>query len=349
MSRFWAAWQDVAADPTSTAARATLVAQAGTLASRFGRDAKQLDSIVGGIDAGLRGQIGSVNDIAVRIAALNEQIQRVTVAGDQPNDLTDQRDLLLDELNRYVPVTVEPQADGTVTVMIGGTDLVNHDRARRLVAADDGSGHVRPEWSTGGVVILGQGAMAGLVSVRDGELAAYRATLDSLAEAIADAVNAIHQTGGDQTDAAGLEFFTYTPGNAAGSLAVNAAIAADPRRVAAAAGPGTPGDGSIAGAIADLQLARIFGSGTQTPADAFAGLIGRIGTDSRQADEMAVNQSLVVGHLVQRRESISGVSLDEEAADMIRFQHAYTAAARVMTAYDELLDILINRTGIVGR
>ncbi len=127
------------------------------------------------------------------------------------------------------------------------------------------------------------------------------------------------------------------------------AIVADPRLVAAAAGPNTPGDGSIAGRIADLRTALLFGSGTQTAADTYAGLVSGIGSDSRQSVEMADNQALVVDHLTTRRESISGVSLDEEATDMIKFQHAYQAAARVITAVDEMLDQLINRTGLVGR
>jgi flagellar hook-associated protein 1 FlgK len=148
---------------------------------------------------------------------------------------------------------------------------------------------------------------------------------------------------------AGLAFFTYTAGDEAGTLAVNAAIAADPRLVAAASAANQPGDGTIAGQIGDLRNALLFGSGTQTAADTYASFVSGIGGDSRQGAEMATNQALVVDHLTTRRESISGVSLDEEATDMIKFQHAYQAAARVITAVDEMLDQLINRTGLVGR
>jgi flagellar hook-associated protein 1 FlgK len=188
-----------------------------------------------------------------------------------------------------------------------------------------------------------------MVNVRDTVLGGYRAKLDELAAGVADAVNALHLTGVDASGAAGIAFFTYTPGNAAATIAVNAAIVSDPAKVAAASAPNQPGDGSIAGAIAELRQSQIFGSGTQTANDFYAGFVAQLGGEARQGREMAINQSLVVEHLRQRRESISGVSLDEEATDMIRFQHAYEAAARVITAVDEMLDVLINRTGMVGR
>jgi flagellar hook-associated protein 1 FlgK len=236
-----------------------------------------------------------------------------------------------------------------VTVLVGGTDLLNHGMARPITAAINAGGHAEPRWSDGSKVDLGSGQLAGLVEVRDTTLASYRSNLDTLAKGIADAVNVLHQAGTDATGAAGLAFFTYTAGNAAGSLAVNAVIVADPRRLAAAGAPNQPGDGSVAASIAELRTALLFGSGSQTASDVYAGLVSRIGSDTRQGTEMAANQALVVGHLERRRESVSGVSLDEEATDMIRFQHAYQAAARVITAVDEMLDLLINRTGLVGR
>jgi flagellar hook-associated protein 1 FlgK len=180
-------------------------------------------------------------------------------------------------------------------------------------------------------------------------IAGYLSSLDSLAQQIADAVNTAHQSGVDLNGNAGLALFTYLPGSAATTLAVNPAIGGDPRLVAAASAPGRPGDATIAAQIAALRTQATFGAGTQTPADAYAAFIGRIGTDARQATELSANQALVVQQLQTRRESISGVSLDEEAADVMRFQQAYSASARVITAIDEMLDQLINRTGVVGR
>jgi len=349
MGRFWDAWQDLAADPTSAAARSAVLEGAATLAGRFNHDAAQLATLTEGIDYQVSQDVATINDLSARIAALNTQIQRVRISGDHANDLEDQRDALLDELSAIVPVSLQAETDGTVTVLIGGIDLVSGDRVRQLATAVNPAGNTNPVWSDGGAVALGTARLGTLVSVRDGQLASYRTRLDTLASTIANAINAIHATGFDANGVAGGAFFTYTAGNAAATLAVAAPLAADGRLLAAAGAAGQPGNGSIAGAIADLRQARLFGAGTQTAADAYAGLVGQVGSDTRQAIEMARNQTLVTNHLRKRRESMSGVSLDEEAVDMIRFQHAYQAAARVMSVVDQMLDTLINRTGIVGR
>jgi flagellar hook-associated protein 1 FlgK len=349
LSRFWSAWEDVATDSGSSAARMTVLTETQTVAARFGRDAGQLASLVAGADDEVRGAIAQVNDLAIRIAALNAQIQGVVVAGDHANDLEDQRDMLVEELNVLIPTTNTRNADGTVEVQIAGTELVDHDQVRQVIIVEDGAGHAVPTWASGGTVDITGGELQGLVELRDVTLAGYATNLNALAKGIADAVNAAHVSGVDTNGNPGLPLFTYSAGNEAASLALNAAIGTDASRIVASAVAGQPGDGSVAAIIADLRSTTTFGSGTQTPTDAYGSFIGRIGIDARQSNEMAVNQTLVVDQLHTRRESISGVSLDEEAADVMRFQQAYSASARVITAIDEMLDQLINRTGVVGR
>jgi flagellar hook-associated protein 1 FlgK len=348
LSRFWSAWEDVAADPGSTAARTAVIAEAQTLAARFSRDAGQLATIIEDTDNQVRVAVADVNDLAARIAALNKQIQGVVVSGDHANDLEDQRDQLLEQLNSIVPTTNTRLADGTVQVLIAGTDLVDHDRVREIVVADDGVGHAVPTWSSGGALEIGGGKLAALTELRDTTLAGYQASLNTLAKQIADAVNAAHTSGVDANGNPGLALFTYTAGAEASSLAVNPAIGSDPSRVVSAAAAGQPGDASVAALIAGLRTSATFGAGNQTTADAYSAFIGRIGLDGRQAYELGANQALVVQQLQGRRESISGVSLDEEAADVMRFQQAYSACARVITAIDDMLNTLINNTGRVG-
>ena len=459
LSKFWNAWQDVAADPTSTATRSSLIEQASGLATEINRDATQLRMMASGIDAQVTDKIQKINDLAATIASLNGQIQRVLVTGDNPNDLLDQRNQVLEELSAIVPVSVNTRQDGSISVLIGGTDLVSNVYTRQVKTQADADGHVHAVWSDGSALTLPSGELKSLLQVRDVDLAGYRKTLDSLAKGIADATNALHQRGVDANGNAGLPLFTYFAGAESSSLAVNQTVAADTRLIAAAAAPNTPGDGSVAGMIADLRNARSYVSGdpstnvlggmdlttgttarlmtvtaatataqawtfsgagsnltltgadgssqtinvadmlsgdtkvlnfdqlgiqfrvsasggaktgadlvtdltaaghnslqvsslyapAQTTSDFYAGLVGKIGSASAQSIEMAANQQLVVDHLQQRVEEVSGVSLDEEATDMVRFQHAYQAAARVITTMDEMLNTLINNTGLVGR
>ncbi len=459
ISKYWNAWQDVAADPTSTAARSALVEQASSLAMEISRDSTQLNMMASGVDDQVTSQIQQINSLAQEIASLNGQIQRVSVTGDHPNDLLDQRTQLLQQLSAIVPVSVVTKTDGSISVLVGGVDLVSNVNSRSVTSTTDANGHVQPAWSDGSALALPTGKLKALLQVRDVDIATYRGQLDALAKGIADSTNAVHERGVDASGNPGQAVFTYHAGNEAMTLAVNAALAADPRLVAAAASPNSPGDGSVAGQIADLRNARTYVAGTagtdivsgmdlttkgtarlmmvsagsasaqtwtftgsgnsltltgadgstqtitvgdlgagsttllnfdqlgisirmstgaaakagadtvtdltagghntlvtntlytpaQTTSDFYSGLVGRIGTASSQAQEMSGNQQLVVDQLNQRVEQTSGVSLDEEATDMIRFQHAYQAAARVITTMDEMLNTLINGTGLVGR
>jgi flagellar hook-associated protein 1 FlgK len=459
ISKYWSAWQDVASDPSSTAARTALTEQASSMAMQLNGASAQLGMIATGIDSQVGQQITTINSLATQIADLNGQIQRVSVNGDHANDLLDQREQLLEQLNAILPATVQTQPDGTIQVLVGGTDLVSNVTARQLVAHTDTSGHITPTWADGSAVATPSGQLKSLLAVRDVDLVSYQSQLDSLAKGIADSTNALHQRGVDASGNTGLAFFTYHAGNIAGSLAVNQAVAADPRLVAASASPSAPGDGSVAGLIADLQNARSYSAGVagtdvvggmdlttnttarlmtiaadtaaaqtytfsgaansltltgadgshqtitvadmaaggtqvlnfdqlgikltvstdaaakagadmvtdfttpghnqivvaslytppQTTTDFYGRLVGKVGTGSSQAQEMAQNQQLVVDQLTNQVQQVSGVSLDEEATDMIRFQHAYQAAARVITTMDEMLDTLINQTGLVGR
>jgi flagellar hook-associated protein 1 FlgK len=459
ISKYWNAWQDVAADPTSTAARSALIEQSSSLAMELNRDSTQLNMMAAGIDDQVTSKLQQINSLAQQIASLNGQIQRVQVTGDHPNDLLDQRGQLLEQLSAIVPVNVLTRADGSISVLIGGTDLVSGVYARQLQIQTDANGHAQPVWADGSSMSLPSGELKALIQVRDGDMAGYRSQLDALAKGIADATNAIQGRGVDATGAQGQPLFTYHAGNESMTLAVNQAVAADPRLIAASAAPNTPGDGSVAGLIADLRNAKSYVAGVagtdivggmnlttngtarlmtiaagtakaqtwtftgagntltltgadlstqtitvpdmaagdtqilnfdqlgiqlrisaptvpkagadlvtdlstggqntlvtaslfappQTASDFYSGMVGNIGTASSQAAEMSSNQQLVVDQLHQRVDQTSGVSLDEEATDMIRFQHAYQAAARVITTMDEMLNTLINGTGLVGR
>ena len=461
ISKYWSAWQDVASDPTSTAARTALTEQASSLAMELNRDSNQLGMIGTGIDQQVTQQVSTINDLASQIADLNGQIQRVTITGENPNDLMDQREQLLEQVSAIVPTHVLTQSDGTMTVLVGGVDLVSNVYARKMVAqTDPATGKVTPSWSDGSAVNPPSGQMKALLDVRDVDLAGYQSQLNSLAQGIADSTNALHESGVDAYGNKGLAIFTYYPGNAAGTLAVNQTVAADPKLVAASASANTPGDGSVAGMLADLQSATSYTAGvagtnvvsgmdlttnttarlmtvasgtataqtytfsstaantltltgadgshqtvnvtdmaiggTQvlnfdqlgvkltlsaetstkaaadivtdlttsghdtmvvaslftpsgTTSDFYSGFVGKIGTASSQASEMSSNQQLVVDQLNTQIQQVSGVSLDEEATDMIRFQHAYQASARVITTMDEMLNTLINGTGLVGR
>jgi flagellar hook-associated protein 1 FlgK len=195
--------------------------------------------------------------------------------------------------------------------------------------------------SDSSLVNISAGELKGLIDTRDVTVPGYLAQLDTIASNLITAVNGVHTTGYGLDNVTGRPFFS---GISAATMAVDAVIAADPQRIATAAAANQPGDSAIALAIAQLRTTM-----AAPPEAAYASLIATLGVDSRNAQDKVTNQDTLVQLLSRRREDVSGVSLDEEATNMIRFQRAYEAAARLLTAFDEMLDTLVNRTGIVGR
>ncbi|MCS7220731.1 MAG: flagellar hook-associated protein FlgK [Anaerolineae bacterium] len=341
LDRFWAAWKDLGTEPTSFSLRVQLRELARQVAALIQRIYQQLLQLREEISQRVRETIRQVNDLAVRIADVDRQVRQGMIAGTTPNDLLDQRDRLLIELGRMVKVTTAFRPDGGVTVSLGGHLLVSDRGAHQI---DETS--IPPVWIEDGspVSVLG-GQWLGLLEARDEEIPVYMDRLNHLASALITAVNTAHRSGYGLNNATGLDFFVGTD---ASDIQVAAAIMDDVNNIAAASAPDAPGDGGHA-----LDIARLAGQAL-APQGATLGayygtMIALVGLGVQHANAQARNQSVLLRYLNERRDAISGVSLDEEAVKLIASQRAYEAAARVITAMDEMLEQLIKGTGIVGR
>jgi flagellar hook-associated protein 1 FlgK len=345
---FWAAWHDVVSAPESSAARTTLVHASQTLGTRLQRAAGDLEAQRADLDRAVVAAADDINQRTAEIALLNVQIKQVELNGDMANDLRDRRDLLLDELSAIAQVSYSEQSDRSVTVYLGSHELVVGSSAREVgVVGDPDNADMRKlVFATDGEdVQVRTGKLAGLLEARDVALPGLLAKLDTLASTLITRVNAAHQAGFGLDDSTGLDFFT---GAGAADIALNPALAANPGQIAAASAIDARGDGSNALAIADLQLAPTIG-GTETFDDYYTNLVTVLGADVKRAAGVAASSDLMVTHLEGLRQSVFGVNLDEELTNLNAAQHAYDAAARVITTIDDMLDTLINRTGMVGR
>lgn len=346
LADFWAGWDDVANAPSDLAARTQLVERANTLAAGF----SQLDSVLAGLRSSsvteLQALTAEVNASAARVAELNDSIQSATQAGLSPNELMDQRDLIISALAEKVGVTVRPGESGPgdggvptgmVDVFVAGMALVRGTRASTLaVTVDtDPAQTVRVVWEQDGYAAAVTGEAGALVGAVNDVIPRYRAGLVAVAQQIHDDVNALHSTGYAPDGSTGRNFFTIGPGG----LAVDPAVGADPWLVAAASAPGGPLDGSLAQRLAELT----------GPDDTYRDLVVALGVEAQAVNRRAEVQGAITRHVDEARDSVAGVNLDEEMANMVAFQHAYEAAARLLTAVDESLETLIRRTGIVGR
>ncbi len=356
LNEFWSAWQDLVSNPGSYSERTVLASKSQTLARTFNTMAANLRQIQEDYDTNIKGVIGEINSIASQIAGLNHKISQVEVAGQNSNDYRDQRDLLLKDLATLIDVTTFENDAGQVTVLVGdGRSLVQSPHAWELGTQTNTSGLQDVVWlerdgsPTDITAAIEGGKLKGWLDVRDGYAADYLGELDNLAAAIVTEVNALHQSGFGLTidpltglPVSGQDFFVASNLTAA-SMAINPDILSDVNRIAAATTAATvPGDNRNAVAIAALQSRGTMNGGNATFDDFYSALVGRVGSDTRHASANHDYEDAMVTQLENYRESVAGVSLDEEMINLVKYQHAYEAAARVINTVDEMLDTVLN-------
>ncbi len=347
LSAFFDSFSELASDPSSVVARDAVLQQGRLLAGSFNDVASRLAAARRGADEQVRTGVDTLNALATRVARLNVAIGGA--AGGDVEALRDERELVLQQMAELANVAVLHREDGAVDVSIAGGRPLVMGATSYEVAVTSTPPEGMATISLAGEDITGAitaGRIAGALDARDTRIPAYMARLDELAYAVADAVNAVHQTGFDLNGAAGQAFFTPLGGvaGAAAALQVDPAIAADPALVAAS-GTGAPGDNQVARALADLRDARAVG-GTATFSEGWGQLVYRVGSDTAVALAEQQSRHEVVAQVARLRDQVSGVSLDEESANMLKFQRAYEANARLFTTVNSVLDTLMNVVGV---
>jgi flagellar hook-associated protein 1 len=348
LADMWDGWEDLANQPDTDAARAQVI--------------QRMETLVGGIqfsNASLEAQwtqtrenldvlVKDVNEAAATIAELNKAIRGATQADLPANDLADRRDVLIMKLADQVGATVRPGQYGTLDVVVGGMSLVSGSSASRLAVA----GPTDPDLITatdkprivttaGGHPVPVDGTAGGQLSALVTIIPGYRAQLDGIAASLASTLNAGQAAGFDRLGAAGADILGPPGSVTAANITM---LFTDPALIAASGISGGPNlDNGNADAIGKLR---------SDPAGVDAGyrtMIVELGVQAAVTIRNQDVQAVITTQVDAARESVAGVNIDEEMTNMLSFQHAYSAAARMVTAIDETLDQLINRTGIVGR
>lgn len=352
LSDFWNAWSDLSTDPNSVARRQTIVSQANRLTNGFHDLASQLNNLRDSVDRDLVTTTSGINRMIQEVAAINKQIASSEGGGVRANDLRDGRDLLIDELSGVIDVNTFEDSRGNLIVQIGRMTLVEGDRANELevkVANVKGTLTSTLVWKGTDIGVINlNGQLKGLFDVRDKIIPEQLAELDLLARTIVEQVNSIHQGGYGLNGSTGNAFFDISS-TGAFDIRIRSEIITDVANIASSGQANAEGDNSIALAIAALNTAKTMRNSSQSISDYYNTHIGFVGMQTAEAASFSDNYALVLNQLENARQSVQGVSLDEEMTNMIKFQHAYDAAARVITVMDEALDTVIRGMGIVGR
>ena len=504
MDKFWDSWQELSIRPEDLPAREAVLSRGTALTEGIRDRYRRLTDLRTTLDGDIRGSVDQVNDYTSRIADLNKEIVKSKALGDSPNDLMDQRDLLVEKLGNIVPVTVDQRDKDEFMIHVDGLILVQGKEARSLkMGSPDEDGYATPIWAdTGSQANFKGGSLGALVELRDKDVRASVQSLDTMALTFTDLVNETHRAGYGLNGKTGLDFFkewpfinnrqgnydrngdgTYdssyiyriTGGNAltaqeqvglkgtitlsgptsqvqvpyyptdtvadvvsrinntgaevtarltrdgklqlratpaaarenpsfvirhvedsgsflggyagilkasgaegaydwgkadavtslrsngldyataplahpSGWLDVAPEIASDPGSIAAGFGQNgasaASGDGTAALAIAKLRAQPVMVGSERTFDDHFAEEVAKIGLKGDEANRASETHSRIGKELRDLRSSLSGVNMDEELAEMIKFQHGYSAAAKFVSTVNEMLDTIINRLGV---
>ncbi|MDR0524593.1 MAG: flagellar hook-associated protein FlgK [Spirochaetaceae bacterium] len=506
MDAFWDAWQELSVYPADPAPRNAVLERGKTLIDGIHDRYNSLKGLQDMAEEDIRLTVDRVNELSKQIAGLNGDIQRVKAQGDNPNDLMDRRDLLVDKLSSIIDVTVNNQDPDEFMVHTAGMVLVQGQIGRGFELQrnnDENEGYSQIIWKDiQGPIQFRSGSLAALVELRDKTIRSEIQSLDSMTLNFIDMVNEVHRKGYGLNGSTGQDFFTehhfvtnvngnydrdgdgeydstyvfrITGGNTlesraqlglegtltlagasenvevpyystdtvgdvisrinnsgaevtarlnqdgkltlkgtvsddakhpdfvirhiedsgwfltgyagvlkapgrdgafdwsgpdagealrgnagdfstspiahpAGWIEVNPGLIKDPGSVASGYGENGraahPGNGEAALAIAALRNTQVMVGQLGTFDDYFADAVGRMGMLGEQSGRSLETQNLVMKQLKDMRQSVSGVNMDEELSNMIKYQHGYAAAARFVTTMNSMLDTLINRMGV---
>lgn len=345
LTDFWNAWENLTTNPN---ARSGVIEKGNVLVNAFHQYATEIKNLKENLDSDIANRLSQVNLLSSQIADLNRQIISSESIGHKANDLRDRRDLLIDEMSGISQVRTIERENGGVAVLLGSMALVDGPDYLKVSTEEIGTGNdvsTVAYWeNTSFQIQFSGGELSALQEMRDKLIPDFEANLDQLASTLVNAVNAIHRTGYGADGSTGINFFDQYQVTAA-TIELNQDVINDPALLAASLS-GEEGDIRVAQSISELRSSKLMVSGTMTVNSFYANMVGTLGTKVQEAGNLKDNYELLVTQIENQRQSVQGVSSDEEMAQMVKFQRAYEAAARVITYADSALDTIVNGMGI---
>ncbi|KAA6464442.1 flagellar hook-associated protein FlgK [Acidobacteria bacterium AB60] len=338
LSAFYSSLSRLSANPASTAARQGVLSAAQTLATSFNSTAAGLANATTGLNTTIDENVLQVNQLTSQIAQLDQQLAQMKAAGTDGGSVQDQHDQLVLKLSKLTGITVTRDSGGESITTANGSPLVVDGKsfALQTTTGTDGNQHVLDSNGTDITASLQGGSIGGAIQVRDHDITGLVSQLNTLASQFATAINAAQASGFDQSGKAGQALFSFTPANAAATIAVTTT---DPTLVAASSDGTAGSNGNVANLLAVQNSTIVSG---QTPSNAYASMVFQVGNLSSEATAKSSALGLSLTQLTNLQGSVSGVNIDEESTNLIRFQTAYEAAARVISTVQQLGSVILN-------
>lgn len=364
LSTFTTALEEMQSDISSTDCRQAVITDAETICTDLNSYSQQLTALREDLNSQVYSTVEQINSYAEQIADLNNQISQMEASGGETSDLEDQRTLLLDKLSNLVDIDVTETTVGTLpdgsdqtelSVTINGSTLVSGNTAKQLQCEEDADGMYQVSWEGSGDSFEPSGGeLKAYLDLRDGDgtdsdfkgVVYYLNQLDDFASTFASAFNAVHTAGYDSNGDQGEDFFVASDGSStitAANISVSSTISDDPTKLAASSSSDTSetDNGENLDDLVDLLTgSTMFGDCSAT--DAWTTIITTLGMSGEQLDTLADQQSSYVDSIDTRRTSVSGVSTNEETANLTKYQEAYNASAQIVSMWNEVFETTID-------
>jgi flagellar hook-associated protein 1 len=340
ISNFFDSINQLSTNPADLSLRQGVLTAADDVATAFNTVANNLTAQRSSLDQNVVQTVGQINQLTTQIAQLNGQISQLQDANENAGTFIDQRTEAIDQLSSLVDVSVIPSGNTLTLTTASGTALVAGQQSFQL-STQLGSYGVQHIYSQGNDITstIVSGQLGGLLQARDQQIPAIQSQLDTLAAGLANAVNGVQAQGYDLNGNLGTNLFNPPPTNTTGA-AVNLSVAITNPSLIAASSDGTQGSNGNAEAMYALSNSSVIDG--QSPTNYYSSIVFNVGNAASNANAEQSASNLVLQQLDDQRSSVSGVSLDEEAANMVQYQQAYAASAQVVTTINTMMEDLIN-------
>ncbi|MFZ1280890.1 MAG: flagellar hook-associated protein FlgK [Ignavibacteriaceae bacterium] len=337
MTNYFNSFNELAVTPNSLPLRTNVLNAANNLSAKVTSINQSLASLKGDIKQEFHQKVNEVNSLLKQIHQINYEQFSNAYNGVPVNDLLDQRDGLVDQLSQLVNINVVYDNTNSAVISIGGALAVDRMHAADFVAEEvNGKLNLKVKDGSYPIVLTG-GELSALSNVYSKKIPAYQEKLDTVINKLVESVNAAHVNGFTISDPqeTGLNFFE---GYVNGELIINQEILDDPNKIAISS-DGTEGNGDIALTIAQLTDAKLLNGNTLQ--EGYSSLINDIGNDGMLQNNYTDANQIVLDELDQLKASQSGVSVDEEMTNVLKFQRTYEASAKLIAIADDMLRTIL--------
>lgn len=342
LAEMFTAWQELSKNPEGSNFKTIVADKSKTLTDTINQMMNQLNSLEDQTKFEVEKTVDDFNSIITQLDTLNQQIYNISAKGHLPNDLMDQRDLMLKRLSSIADFKVEFDKFNRAIVKIEDKEVLGPEADFQLKIDENKMPILVDKDNTETIEakdFLKSGKLKGYMDVIE-DINERKTEFNEFAKNLAQAINGVHETGENE-----IPFFVFDENNPASTIKVNDVILKDNNLVNTKMSGGSEGDGSLALEIARLRNKKLEGTDT-TIEGAYRDIVIKVGVSKEHADNMVSNQEVLLNQLTLRRESTSGVSINEEVTNLIQFQKSFEANAKVISVLTEMLDTLINRTGV---